>query len=52
MVSLFFFTKFLTAIVTDLKDSARAQEPCFLYEISKAESFMAFFESDEQVLLD
>ena len=52
MVSLFFVTKFLKALLTDQKSPAGAQLPCFPEEISKEESLLACFESHEEALLD
>ena len=52
MVSLFFVTKFSIALVTGQENLAGSQFPCFHYEISKAESLLACFESNEESLLD
>ena len=51
-VSLFFITKFLTALVTSQESPAGAQFPCFPDETSKVESLLTCFESHEEALLD
>ena len=52
MISLFFVTKLLTALVTDQNNTAGAQLQCFPDEISKSESFLVYFESHEEAFLD
>ena len=52
VVSLYFITKFLTALVTGQGVPAGAQLPWLPDEISKAESLLACFESHEEALLD
>ena len=52
MVSLFYVTKFLTALFTSQENPAGAQLLCFPDEISKVKSLLACFESHEEELVD
>ena len=52
IVSLYFVSRFLTALVTGQGVPAGAQLPWLPDEISKAGSFLACFESHEEGLLD
>ena len=52
IVSIFYKTKFLTALVTGQENPAEAQLPCFPDEDSKAESLLVCSESHEEELFD
>ena len=52
IISLFFLTKFLMALVTGYKTLEEARLPCFPDEPSKAESLLAWFDSYEHVMLE
>ena len=52
MVSLYFATRFLTALVTGQGDPAGGKFPWLPDEMSKAESLLSCFESHEEAFLD
>ena len=52
IVSLFFITKFLTALITGQEVPAGAKFLCLSDKMSKSELFLSCFESHEEALLD
>ena len=52
MFSLFFVSKLLTTLVNGQESPSETQFSCFPDYVSKEESFLSCFESDEEALLD